>query len=86
MGEIDLIMVDSSYLIFVEVRYRKSAEYGNPLETITRSKQRKIIRTASNYLLARFNSHDIPCRFDVVGVQQNDANQLEFTWIKQAFY
>lgn len=79
-------MVDESSLIFVEVRYRKSTEYGNPLETITRNKQRKIIRTASNYLLARFNSHDIPCRFDAVGVMENANNELEFNWIKQAFY
>lgn len=86
MGEIDLIMIDSSFLVFVEVRFRTSNEYGNPLETVTRAKQRKIIRTASHYLLSKFNSHDIACRFDVVAVTQQENEQLSFNWIKSAFY
>lgn len=79
-------MIDSSTLVFVEVRYRTRTEFGNPLETITRSKQRKIIRTASHYLLSRFNSHDVACRFDVVGITENQNGELNYEWIKQAFY
>ncbi len=33
-GEIDLIIRDNDYLVFIEVRYRKQTDYGHPLETI----------------------------------------------------
>ena len=85
-GELDLIMTDGEILVFVEVRYRKNPEFCNPLETITRAKQRKIIRTASHYLLTRFKSHNIACRFDVVGVSEQSPGKLDFDWIPQAFY
>ena len=85
MGEIDLIMSDSSTLAFVEVRFRDNTSFCDPLETITRSKQRKLIRTASHYLVTRYDSHDISCRFDVVGVTQAN-DKLSFNWIKNAFY
>ena len=39
-GEIDLIFTDEDekILVFVEVRYRKNTEFGEPLETIDRRK------------------------------------------------
>ena len=86
MGEIDLIMTSASFLIFVEVRYRASTTYGSPLETVTRRKQKRIIRTASHYLLSKLKSHNIPCRFDVVGVTENKDGSLDYQWIPQAFY
>ena len=85
MGELDLIMSDSSALIFVEVRYRNNLHFCNPLETVTPKKQRKLIRTASHYLIKKYNSHDIACRFDVVGVSQQNQ-ELVFNWIRNAFY
>ncbi|MCG8314987.1 MAG: YraN family protein [Pseudomonadales bacterium] len=85
MGEIDLIMSDSSSLVFVEVRYRNDLKFCNPLETVTYQKQRKLVRTASHYLVKQYQSHDIACRFDVVGVTQKNE-QLIFDWIKNAFY
>lgn len=86
MGEIDLVMIDEATLVFVEVRYRLDSEFCHPLETITRSKQRKIIRAASHYLVQRLGSHDVACRFDVVGVTESDDKSLQFQWIPQAFY
>lgn len=79
-------MVDEATLVFVEVRYRQQDALCNPLESITRSKQRKVIRTASHYLLTRFNSHDIACRFDAVGVTQQQNGDLKYEWVKNAFY
>lgn len=37
-GEIDLIMLDENTLVFVEVRYRKSAAYGSALESVNSQK------------------------------------------------
>ena len=47
MGEIDIIMQDKDMLVFVEVRYRRKGRYGDGLDSVTYSKQRKLIRTAN---------------------------------------
>lgn len=66
-GEIDLIATKKDLLIFVEVKMR-SARYFDPAELITLSKQKKIIKTASEYL-ARNNITTKDCRFDVALVE-----------------
>ena len=47
-GELDLICKDKEKgeIVFVEVKYRRNSQYGNGLESITRSKQRKLVKTA----------------------------------------
>ena len=78
-GEIDLIMQDEQYLVFVEVKFRTHLEYGYPQETVSIGKQRRLIKAAQHYLL--YNSCDRPCRFDVVAIDKN----RDITWIKNAF-
>lgn len=82
MGEIDLIMWDSEYLAFIEVRYRKNINFGHPLETVTRAKQLKIIKSANFYLRQNKLYDKYPIRFDIVSVE--GAN-LNIEWIKGAF-
>ena len=79
-GEIDIIARESSYLVFLEVKYRKNKSMGYAQEAVTIHKQRKIIQTAKHYLLTHGISFDVPCRFDVVAV-----NGSEITVIKDAF-
>lgn len=83
-GEIDLIMRDQETLVFVEVRYRKLSGYGDGAESVTKSKQRKIIRAAKYYLLTHNLFDKVPCRFDVVAKSDNPAQPLQ--WIKDAFW
>jgi len=79
-GEIDLIMKDGNILVFIEVRYRKSSKYSDPIESIDGSKQKKLLKSAAQYL-KRYNLFDkIDCRFDVIGISDNKLN-----WIKDAF-
>jgi putative endonuclease len=82
LGELDLIMRDGRHLVFIEVRSRGHGRYGHPAETVTRTKQQRLLRTAAHYL----QRHDwkMPCRFDVVAITaRGDAPELE--WIKDAF-
>lgn len=81
-GEIDLIMRDKNYLVFVEVRARKSATYGDAASSITRSKQQKIIKTAQYYLMTNQLHDKYPVRFDVISVQ---SSQSAIEWIPNAF-
>lgn len=79
-GEIDLIMQDGASLVFVEVRLRKSKLFGGAEESITASKQHKIVITAEYYLQQHGNQN---CRFDVILMDKEDAQNV--TWIKSAF-
>jgi len=78
-GEIDLIMKDSDYLVFVEVRYRRSSEFGTAIESVDRNKQRKLVFTANHYL--QHHPSSLALRFDVVAMS---AHQ-EIEWITNAF-
>src|SRR3990167_10613914 len=69
LGEIDLIMQEGVYLVFVEVRSRSSASYGNALESITYAKQQKIKKAAAFYLSSNKLHDKYPARFDVVSLQ-----------------
>lgn len=81
-GEIDLIMRDTTFLVFVEVRARKSLHFGGALESITSSKQNKLWRSAMAYQVAHKLVDKLPARFDIV-IFQGVAQKIE--WIKNAF-
>lgn len=83
-GEIDLIMQENETLVFVEVRYRKINDFGDTISSVTKSKQRKIIRSAVCYLLENGLYDQVLCRFDIVGIS-HDVND-NFQWIKDAFW
>lgn len=80
MGEIDLIAREDGYLVFLEVKYRKSSMSGHPAEAVTYRKQQKIYAAARYYLYKKGFPTDMPCRFDVVAIQGE-----EITLIKNAF-
>jgi putative endonuclease len=79
-GEIDLIMHDKNDIVFVEVRSRACSDYGHPEESVNRHKQKKILHTALYFLQEKNTLDTIDCRFDVIGLLNN---QIE--WIKDAF-
>lgn len=83
-GEIDLIMQEKEDIIFIEVRSRKSLDFGQALESIDAKKIKKIIKTASFYLQSRQLTHQVAARFDVVSLQW-DKKDWKIEWIKNAF-
>lgn len=86
LGEIDLIMQERDTLVFVEVRYRRSARYGCAAETVDWRKQRKLIRTAQVYLCMHCRNHNPPCRFDILGIAPGgDSASYHFDWLRNAF-
>ena len=76
-GEIDLIAQKDKYVIFVEVKTRKNEEYGHPCESVTYSKQQKIIKTALQWLSNK--ECDLQPRFDVIEVytETKQINHIE---------
>jgi len=78
-GEIDIIAMKDTQLIFCEVKYRQDHEKGTPLEAVDLRKQRVISKCAMYYLTVHGLLH-LNCRFDVIGIT---ANKIE--WIPNAF-
>jgi putative endonuclease len=65
--DIDLVVEQGDLVVFVEVKARRGAEFGDPVEAVNWSKQRQLVRSASVWI----DRHGRPSesyRFDVVGV------------------
>ena len=82
-GEIDIIARQGASLVFVEVKARTNSSYGDPLFSITPSKQQKIRTVARGYLYVN-KIEDTECRFDVITVVKlNGKTKIEH--IENAF-
>lgn len=82
-GEIDIIVEDGNILVFVEVKARRSKEFGEPEDSVTTRKREKIRSTANGYLFEN-NIDDKECRFDVVAIDYQ-GNKTEIRHIIDAF-
>ncbi len=65
-GEIDIIAKDGEYLVFAEVKLRKSAEFGRPSEYVGAKKQENL-RIAAMLYMKKMEYNGL-CRFDVVEI------------------
>ncbi len=81
-GEIDLICRNGRTLVFVEVRLRRNSAFGGAAESITNSKQRRIILAAQHYLAANVKT-ECACRFDCILLDGRTEDHIE--WIRDAF-
>lgn len=76
LGEIDLIARDGDTLVFCEVKYRSGRKSGSPLEAVGVEKQNRIFRSAMCYLTEN-GITDLPCRFDVIGIEGTVITHIE---------
>ncbi len=85
-GEIDLIVKNKKYLVFVEVKLRKSARFAGAMEYVDRRKQDRIRMTASMYISR--NETNLQPRFDVIEVYAPfgmDTPKPEINHLEDAF-
>ena len=85
-GEIDLIVKNRRYLVFVEVKLRKNADFAQAREFVDYRKQQRIRATASMYL-SRYPTSLQP-RFDVIEVyapQGMETKKLTINHLEDAF-
>ena len=85
-GEIDLIAQNRKFLVFVEVKLRKSADFASAMEYVDREKQDRIRVTASMYLSQ--NPTNLQPRFDVVEIYAPEGERTQapqITHMEDAF-
>ena len=69
--EVDLIVCNDIYMVFVEVKTRTHVIFGEPEVFVTAEKQQKIIRAANAYMIKNQSPKD--ARFDIVSVVVSDS-------------
>ena len=65
-GEVDIISENRKFLVFVEVKLRKNADFAEAREFVTRAKQQRVILAAEQWL--QQNPTKKQPRFDVIEV------------------
>lgn len=85
-GEIDMIAWDGEYLVFIEVKTRRTAigPQGSPAEAVDTRKRKQLTKLALAYI-AKHNLDDVPCRFDVIAIVQRPNSPMTFTLLRNAF-
>ena len=85
-GEIDLIVCDKHFLVFVEVKLRKNGDFAAARDYVNRAKQDKIRVTAAMYLSQ--NPTKLQPRFDVIEIyapQGAKTSEPKITHLEDAF-
>ncbi|MGQ9693494.1 MAG: YraN family protein [Thermodesulfobacteriota bacterium] len=68
LGEMDLVARDKNTLVFIEVKTRKTKDFGGPAAAVDLHKQRQLSKVALHYLNQK-KLNNIPARFDVVAIE-----------------
>ncbi len=80
-GEIDLVARHQEYLVFVEVKFRKSASKGTASVAVTPAKMQKICKVADYYRYLHQIGDTTPVRYDVIAIEDG-----EIRWFQNAFF
>ena len=75
-NELDLIVRRGSTLRFVEVKAKRGARFGDPLEMVTAEKQRRLRRAAEAWLAARPALARLAVGFDVIAVRDGRVERV----------
>ena len=79
-SEIDIIAQDKNVIVFVEVKARNNASFGNPEDFVDKNKMKKM-REAADAYIEQFDWHG-ELRFDIIAIEKNNA----ITHFEDAFY
>jgi putative endonuclease len=73
-GEVDLIARHKDYLVFIEVRTKRSLDFGSPEESITPAKKERLRKVAAHYQQTHDNLPSL-WRIDVVAVELDQRDK-----------
>jgi putative endonuclease len=82
-AEFDIVARDKDTLVFVEVKTRNTAFFGNPEDFVTEKKQQTLSNGAARYIEKNNLSGEI--RFDIVAVILNNS-KAEIVHFEDAFW
>lgn len=81
-GEIDIIAIDKTELVFIEVKARYSHTFGSPIESITYFKMKSLLKTAAIFANL-INWGNKPYRIDLLTIDYDSySDKPEIELIK----
>jgi putative endonuclease len=83
-GEIDVIALDGTTIVFCEVKTRRRYDYGAPIEAIGPAKVRRLRALAAQWL-AENPAYRGEVRFDVISVRPQASGSAGVEHVKAAF-
>lgn len=83
-AEIDLIAKHNGSLIFIEVKSRKNADFGDPAIKVNARKKALLFSAASQYM-EQIN-YEWTIRFDIITIILRDKNSFEVEHYVDAFF
>ncbi len=85
-AEVDIIAIDltDNELVFVEVKTRATANFGNPEEFVSIQQQKRIIKAAHQFIVSNNRTED--ARFDIISIIMINKTVKSIEHLKDAFY
>ncbi len=77
IGEIDIIAREGEYLVFVEVKYRRTGRTGDAAASVNERKQKTISKVADYYMMQYHMYQDQNVRFDVVAINGEKTEVIQ---------
>ncbi len=74
-GELDIVALENEVLVFIEVKTRKTSEFGEPWEFVDWQKQQKLRRTAEEFI-GDYDLGQYAYRFDIVSVTEKEVKHF----------
>ena len=74
LGEIDIVARKKGFLVFVEVKTRKSMTFGAPYLSVTKKKERKLIQCALCYLKMKDLINAAWC-IDIISIELDEITE-----------
>ena len=78
-GEIDIIAQHNEHIVFIEVKYRSSLDYGPPYEAVNKHKLYKLRRMVDYYY--SINNTTLSPKIEVVSIAKEDHSIRHITGI-----
>lgn len=69
--ELDIVAEKDGVLVVVEVKSRRSMQYGRPEQAVTLPKIKNIVLAADAYV--RYHRLDLPVRFDIISIVESNG-------------
>lgn len=83
-GEVDIACREGRWLVFVEVKTRRSTDFGRPVQAVDAPKQLLIVRGAMSWL-RELGGPDVNFRFDVVEVVLEEGKPPQIEHLRDVF-
>lgn len=75
MGETDLLMQDGETTVFIEVKSRKTDDFGVPSLAVDYKKQQKYVKMALYYMQSV--GKELYIRFDIIEITDGEINHIK---------